>query len=373
MLERKLELPVGVPPLNTYYAYLTGGCNLACQHCYLTPAYQMHGGTGGHLDYDLFALALEQGMPLGLRSVKLTGGEPLLHPDFLRFVDLIREKELGLMIETNGTLVTVEIAHYLKEKGTLNNISISLDGATAETHDAFRGVRGSFESAVQGIRYLVDVGLHPQVIMSIHKNNAAEIESLVHLAEGLGASSVKFNLIQPSGRGEKMIERGQVFDIQHLIELGNWVEGILQKQTSLPLHYSWPIAFRKLSSLLRQVNGSLCGIMGILGILHTGQLAVCGVGTHIPELCYGILGKDSVANVWIENPGLKSLRVSIPVALDGVCGQCIHREICMGACVAENYHATGRFGASYWFCQRAYETALFPISRLAVLNNDAAD
>ena len=174
-----VALPTGVPRLNTFYAYLTSGCNLACQHCWLSPAYQPDGGTGGHLEYDLFAQAIEEGLPLGLRSVKLTGGEPLLHPDFVRIIDLLRQKELGLTIETNGTLLSRELARYLKEHSTLGHISVSLDGACAETHDPFRGVKGSFDKAVQGVRWLVEAGYRPQVIMSLHAGNVEEIEALV--------------------------------------------------------------------------------------------------------------------------------------------------------------------------------------------------
>jgi SynChlorMet cassette radical SAM/SPASM protein ScmF len=250
------ELPDGVPALSQYYVYLTGGCNLACQHCWLTPTYQAQGGTGGHLEYELFALAIEEGLPLGLNSVKLTGGEPLLHPDFLRIVDLLREKELGLVIETNGTLMTDSIAQYLKQKSTLRHISVSLDGATAGTHDPFRGVKGSFDKAVQGIRYLVENGYRPQVIMSIHSGNVNEIESLVQLAERLGAGSVKFNLIQPVGRGETMMKRHQVLEIPRLIELGNWVENDLQNRTSIELSYSWPMAFYNLRRLLEYIGPS---------------------------------------------------------------------------------------------------------------------
>jgi MoaA/NifB/PqqE/SkfB family radical SAM enzyme len=162
----RIELPAGCPPLNTYYVYLTAGCNLACRHCWLAPKFQPDGGTGGHLDYDLFALAIEEGLPLGLGHVKLTGGEPLLHPDFTRMIDLLKEKEIGLTVETNGTLLTASLARYLKEKSTLGHISVSIDGAEAETHDDFRGVEGSFESACQGVRYLVEVGYRPQIIMS---------------------------------------------------------------------------------------------------------------------------------------------------------------------------------------------------------------
>ena len=69
------KLPEDCPPLNSYYVYLTGGCNLACKHCWLEPTFQKDSGTGGHLDYELFALAIEEGLPLGLNRIKLTGGE----------------------------------------------------------------------------------------------------------------------------------------------------------------------------------------------------------------------------------------------------------------------------------------------------------
>ena len=363
MSDRKLQLPEGVPFLNTYYAYLTGGCNLACQHCWLAPSYQANGGTGGHLDYDLFALAIEEGMPLGLGSVKLTGGEPLLHPDFIRIVDLLHEKKLGLSIETNATLMTESIATYLKEKSTLASISVSLDGATAATHDPFRGVKGSFEKAVQGIRYLVKAGFRPQIIMSLHAGNLDEIEALVRLAESIGAGSVKFNLIQSSGRGEMMTKRGQTLDIQRLIELGKWVEGDLQKRTLLSLHYSWPMAFYGLERLLKSDPPS-CGIFGILGILPTGHLAMCGIGMQVEDLCYGLLGTDSVSKVWSAHPLLLELRETFPAGLGGVCQSCMFRDRCMASCVASNYQHSHSLASSFWFCQTAVEAGLFPLSRL---------
>ncbi len=82
-MDNQISLPEGVPPLTQYYVYLTAGCNLACQHCWLSPVYQPKGTTGGHLDFEFFKLALEEGIPLGLRSAKLTGGEPLAAPGFL--------------------------------------------------------------------------------------------------------------------------------------------------------------------------------------------------------------------------------------------------------------------------------------------------
>jgi SynChlorMet cassette radical SAM/SPASM protein ScmF len=358
-------LPEGVPPLFQYYVYLTSGCNLACQHCWISPAYQPHGTTGGHLDYELFKLALEEGIPLGLQCVKLTGGEPLLHPDFLRMVDLLKERNLSLVIETNGVLITPEIALYMKEKSTLNHISISIDGAKASTHDAFRGVSGSFEKALAGLRMLVEVGYQPQVIMSLHSGNEDEIEDLVYLAESLGAGSVKFNLIQPTGRGKQMTSRNQIPDIGRLVELGRWVEDDLQKRVSTPLFYSWPIVFHNLKRLSQKGSDS-CGILNILGILANGNLAMCGIGVEIPELSYGRLGRDRVLDTWNNNQILKDLRNNLPKKLEGVCQLCIFKRQCLGNCIAQNYQQAKCMTAPFWFCQQSYENGLFPTTRLKI-------
>jgi SynChlorMet cassette radical SAM/SPASM protein ScmF len=355
-------LPKGVPPLIEYYFYLTTGCNLACQHCWLSPVYQPKGTTGGHLDFELFNLAIEEGIPLGLRSAKLTGGEPLLHPDFLGMVDLLAEKDIGLTIETNGTLMSPDIARYLKEKSTLGQISVSIDGAKAETHDHFRGVAGSFEKAVAGIKMLVEVGYHPQVIMSLHSDNVGEIEELAFQAWEWGAESVKFNLIQPSGRGEKMTERGQALEITRLIEIGKWVEHDLQKRMKIRLFYSWPMVFHSLDYLLKFGSNS-CGIFNIVGILSNGSIAMCGIGMEIPELTYGILGLDRMMDVWCENPVLQAIRRDLPDRLEGACGECLFRWQCRGSCVAENYHQAQRLTAPFWFCAQAQAAGALPVQR----------
>jgi len=362
MTDCKIQLPEDVPPLNTYYVYLTRGCNLACQHCYLAPTYQINSGTGGHLDYNLFVLAVKEGLPLGLGGVKLTGGEPLLHPDFIRIVDFVKDNNLTLTIETNGTLLTKEIAKHLREHNALRQISVSLDGFNPETHDSFRGVKGSYKDTCQGIRNLVEVGIHPQIIMSLFAGNVPEIESFVHFAEDLGASSVKFNPVQPTGRGKLLENRGKLIDIQHMVQRGNWIEKELQMQVAIPLIFSWPMAFQSKKRLF--IPEGKCNIFNILGILSTGHLAICGIGEQVPDLCYGLLGQDSVFDVWVHNSKLLELRHKLPFELEGVCSKCIFKGNCMGYCIAGNYSSSRRLTAAFWFCQLAYEEGIFPQSRL---------
>jgi SynChlorMet cassette radical SAM/SPASM protein ScmF len=357
------QLPDGCPPLSSYYVYLTEGCNLACKHCWQSPKFSKRPAMDEYLDYSIFVQAVEEGMPLGLNCVKLTGGEPLLHPDFTRMVDFLAKKGLGLTIETNGTLLTRSLANYLRKKSTLNFISVSLDGADPGTHDRFRGVDGSFDMAYQGLGYLVEVGYRPQVIMSLHEGNIGEIESLIRLVEKAGAGSVKFNVIQPIGRGCLMSAQGQAIDIGRLIEIGNWVECELQKRTSIPLKAGWPKAFFSLRRLLSDGSGG-CSIFNILGILSTGNLALCGIGKQVPELCYGLVGEDRVVDVWTGNSIITELRSKLPENLEGICSRCILQGSCLGFCIAANYFTSGRLTAPFWFCDLAEKKGLFPVSRL---------
>lgn len=350
------------PPLTTYYVYLTEGCNLACKHCWLSPRFLAGGENGGYLDFDLFALALREGKALGLSHVKLTGGEPLLHPDFHRMVRLLRQQGIGLTIETNGTLLDRQTARFLKAESTLGFISISIDGESSESHDAFRGVKGSFEKSCQALRYLADEGYRPQVIMSVHKGNKLEAEGLVKLADKLGAGSVKLGLVTPSGRGDRMAENDEILGLEELIAFGEWTSDYLVKQTSIPIFYNWPAAFFPLKDLMNY-RGFSCNIHNILGILHDGQLSLCGIGTQEPELCFGKIGEDSIADIWQYHHLLKKIREEIPDKLEGVCAECIFRTRCRGYCVAQNFHVSRRLTAPFWICQQADDTGLFPATR----------
>lgn len=356
------QLPEGVPPLTTYYMYITGGCNLACRHCWITPTYEPNGSTGQCLDFELYKLAIEQALPLGLTSIKFTGGEPLLHPDFVRMVDYATERGLRTWLETNGTLMTQELARHLKEKTSLYFVSVSLDGATAQTHEYMRNIPGSFERARDGIKYLVEAGYKPQIILSVFSGNMDEISSLVEWAQETGCGSVKFNIPQPVGRGAQMEQRGELLTIDQLVGLGAWVEKDLQAHVAIPLYYSWAMSFCGIKRLQDGLDGA-CHIHHILGVLSTGHLAMCGIGTQEKNLIYGCVGVDTLHDIWITHPTLVQLRKSLPDELEGICSQCILKRRCLGGCVAQNYHNSGRLMAPFWFCHLADEAGLFPSAR----------
>jgi len=352
-------------PLNQIYFYLTEGCNLRCRHCWIAPKYQTKTSQYDALDLDLFKSIIEQAKPLGLTGVKLTGGEPLLHPQICEILEVIRKEDLSLNVETNGVLCNPELAEKLV---TCKDpfVSVSLDGANAETHEWVRGITGCFDTALQGIRNLVKAGFRPQLIMTIMRHNKDQMEQIVRLAERLGAGSVKFNILQPTARGEKMYETGEALNIEELVHLGSWVENGLSTSTDLNLYYDHPMAFRPLGKMFGQ-NGDgcgTCGILSILGVLANGSFALCGIGEAVSDLVFGHSGVDILEHVWINTPVLTKIREELPRRLEGICAQCLMKEMCLGSCVAQNYYRSKNIWAPHWYCEEARRRGLFPEVRM---------
>jgi len=311
---------------------------------------------------ELFETAIRQAKPLGLSGVKLTGGEPLLHPDFPRLLDIVRREELRLTVETNGLLCTPEVAAEIA-KSPRQFVSVSIDGADAATHEWVRGVAGCFEAACRAVRNLVDAGIRPQVIFSVMRINADQAEAMVRLAEGLGAASLKFNVVQPTARGEKLHQADEALSVGELIALGRRVDMELASSTSLRLFFDYPLAFRPLSRMASGDGCSVCGIFGILGVIPSGHYALCGIGEQVPELVFGQVGVDPLETVWRENPTLNKIRAGLPDELQGVCESCLMKARCLGSCVAQNYYRSGDLFAPFWFCELAEKAGLFPESR----------
>ncbi len=362
------NLPEGVPPLGCFYVYLSDNCNMRCRHCWIEPRFTDGIPDPGRVvDVDALLAAVHEAKTLGLRSVKLTGGEPMLHPRWLEVVDRITAEGLTLFMETNGTLMTADAARHMKDKTGLTFVSLSLDGSDAQTHDTFRGVQGAFDGALRGLAFLVDAGFrNAQIIMSVHRGNRVQIEALVQLVAERGAASVKLNPVTRTGRGVTMHERGEDLGFDELLELAHYVDRDLVPRSPIPVILSIPPALSSLRRLTRS-GGSCgdCGVRGILGILGTNHYALCGIGSTCPEFVYGQLGRDSVRDIWLTNPTVLYLRRALADAdnFPGICARCIHARSCRTGCVADNYVQSGQLIATEWMCAEAVRRGVFPASR----------
>lgn len=360
-IENKLNLPKGVPPLLSIYFYISGSCNLACKHCWIDPDFKESPKNGNFVNTEYISSAIKQAKPLGLNSVKLTGGEPLLHPQFKEILTIIRKENLFCPIETNGILIDKDMAEFLAADKRKPFVSVSIDGSKALTHDDLRGVKGSFEKSINAIKYLVQNGIRPQLICTLHQRNISELEEVIKMAENLGCESVKFNLIQKIGRGKSYGQRFG-FTLKKTLELYRFVEDTVVPSTNLRVEYDVPFAFYPIKRFLKKTLGK-CNVLNILGMLSSGKISLCGIGTTVPELVYGHIKNGDLEKIWCENSELISLRKNIPAKFEGVCYNCIHKNFCLGNCIANNYHRTGKLNSSHYFCEGMDKIGLFPETR----------
>jgi SynChlorMet cassette radical SAM/SPASM protein ScmF len=351
-----------LPRLGQIYFYLTEGCNLACRHCWIAPKFDAQAKLPA-LAVNLFEKAISEARSLGLEGVKLTGGEPLMHPRFVELLEIVNRAGLSLSIETNGVLCTAELAAEIA-KNPRRHVSVSIDGADAATYEWIRGIQGSFEAAKEGIKNLVALGTNPQIIFTVMRKNVGQVEKIVDMAKAMKANSVKFNIVQPTARGESMRNAGETLGVEELLRVGRWIEMDLAPKAGIPLIFDYPYSFKPLSRISRGEGCGRCSIMNIMGVIASGHYALCGISYHVPELIFGQVGKDSLEHIWRTNLVLNALRSGLPQKLEGICGKCLMKYYCLGSCIAQNYYSTGSLWAPYWFCDQAHKAGIFPLSRI---------
>ena len=178
---------------------VTTTCNLKCAHCNARAGPT----TGQHVPTEEFLALLERLYNQGTRDVELTGGEPLLHPDFLEIFRFCVEKFKMVVVATNGLLIDENIAEEFA-KHTNVVVQISLDGSTPESHDERRGVKGAFERAVQASQLLVAYGVPIRIMIAICRDNVDELEDIIQLANELDVGGINYDYVRTTGRGRDL-------------------------------------------------------------------------------------------------------------------------------------------------------------------------
>jgi len=171
---------------------LTTRCNLRCTHCYAAERPR------GELSTEQMRDALDQFAAAGALFLTLTGGEPLVHPDFWTICEQARKRGFSITVFTNGTLIGPAEADRLLALQT-ERMEVSILGSTPATHDAITGRKGSFERTMRAVDLLIERGLRVQMKATWMRTNIAEARAVETLAREHGAAFRSGFLLMPTG------------------------------------------------------------------------------------------------------------------------------------------------------------------------------
>jgi len=330
---------------------LTRTCNLECVHCYASSKnydYTMELGT------EQAFKVLDDLKEAGCFSLILSGGEPLFRPDLFEIAK--RAKSLGffLTLSTNGTMIGEEEADRIQSAG-FDYVGVSLDGI-GDTHDRFRGVKGSFDKAVEGIKRCSERGMRTGVRFTLTKMNAGNLPGMFDFIEEHGIGKLYLSHLVYSGRGgSSVIEDLSPEETRKVMEFvlekaneyvitGRPVEIVTGNNEAdavfllLNLLEGNPGAFHRLLPVLEKWGGNGAG-RGIVNIDTRG-------GLHPDPLMYDVkLGsvlEKEFGEIWSasDNEILRRLRER-PRKIKGRCGKCAWLGVCGGASRTRAQRITG--------------------------------
>ncbi len=330
---------------------LTYRCNNNCRHCWLRiPADAKE--KEDELTFEEMKNIVENARQLGCRSWAISGGEPMLRPDFTEIFDYITGHSASYTLNTNGTLITPNIARLMKRKGTK---MVALCGATADVHDHITRNPDSFEATMRGLRYLKDAGAGFTVQLIPMKDNYRQWNKMVELAQSLSKHyRVGAPWLYLSSSGDPKINREilrQRLSPKEVVEFDrpdlSYEDGRDKKNRNVRYRggnsghlFSSCVAARRDFHIDPYGKGTFC----------------CFIKD--PELRYD-LRKGTFKECWEEFIPSVSKKVKATKEYQEHCGSCDLRNDCRW-CVAFGYLEHRRFGARVkYLCDVAEENKRF--------------
>ena len=337
----------------------TQACDLACVHC---RACAQPARNPLELSTAEAKRLIDEIAAMQVPVFVLTGGDPLKRPDIFELVQYASDHKVRISLTPSATpLLTRENIVRLQQCG-LARLAVSLDGPTAEIHDAFRRVPGSYEWTINAVRWAREIGLPVQINTTITRHNLSMLDDTIALLEKLDITLWSVFFLVPTGRGqsidlisaeefeqvfEKLYETSQrvLFDIKST-EAQHYRRFLLQRRTEARRRAQYAASPDERMPQLAQMPigmqtgdgiGRASGIndgKGFVFISHLGEVYPSG---FLP-ISGGNVRREALSDIYRNAPLFRSLRDS--KNLKGKCGRCEFREICGGS-RARAYALTG--------------------------------
>jgi AdoMet-dependent heme synthase len=345
---------------------ITRSCELNCVHCRAAARF---GPYQNELSTEEIFRTMDNISGFVKPIIILTGGDPMMRKDLYEIARYGTDLGFRMVMSPCGKLMTNESVQKMLDSG-IKRISISVDGATAETHDAFRRVPGAFADAMKGIQVAKRNGLEFQINTTITKQNVDELEQILDFAIEVGAVAFNPFLLVPTGRGKELAE--QEISPEQYEQVLNWV---YEQRENLPLQFKPTCAphyyriFRqrekeKGKTVTPKTHGFDAMTKGCMGgqsfafISHVGKVQICG---FLETECGDIRNSNyNFGHIWNTSPVFMEMRDQD--SYHGRCGYCEYRNVC-GGCRARAFAATGNYLDEEPFC--IYEPKLQPKNKMA--------
>ncbi len=326
---------------------VTRSCELACIHCRAEAIHQRH-----PLELTLAegCQLIDQVADMGTPLIIFTGGDPLQRDDLESLIAHAKQRGLraGTIPATTPRL-TRERLIALKQAG-VDQLALSIDGETAEKHDAFRRVPGSFAKAMQAAAWIRELEVPLQVNTVFGAWNIDAFEALADLVESLGIVFWEVFFLVPTGRGTDLQScTAEQFEalfakLHALSQRAPFVVKITEGQHYRRYLRQQAAAHPEVPAPKRMLPVAVNAGRGFCFVDHTGIVSPSG---FLPIPC-GQVRETGVAEIYRTHPVFKALRD--PDRLTGKCGHCGHRQVCGGGSRARAYGLTGDIHAPEPFC-----------------------
>jgi radical SAM protein with 4Fe4S-binding SPASM domain len=318
----------------------TRRCNLNCIHCYSNSD---TAAADNEMSIDDGKTFIRQLADFGVPVILFSGGEPLMRPDFFELAGYAAGCGLGVVLSTNGTLLTEEKAAKIRDIG-FREVGISLDGI-GKKNDLFRGKEGAYEAAMDGIRNCISAGQRVSLRMTLTRSNHYEVSTMLDLVEREKIDRVCFYHLAYAGRGDDLRdidlsheETREVVDLicertldfysrglrKEVLLVGNHADGV---HIYLKLKQQDPAHAKEVLSLLRRNGGNNSGIriaaVDEAGDVHPDQFWRSVTLGNVRERDFGHIWMDT------SNPVLAGLRDRQSL-LKGRCARCAYLDMCNG-------------------------------------------
>lgn len=281
------------PHLRWLFFEITDRCNLNCRHCGSSCTAEGNFLTVKDVEKTLGTVRGDK------PAICLTGGEPMLHPDFFEIAGLVKSMGFSWGMTTNATLIDDTAAERLRETG-MSTVSVSLDGMEL-SHDGLRQRKGAWRLALRGLESLQKAGFTPQVTTVLHRGNFDELEPLYAMLRDMGISSWRPINVEPIGRAcesrDLLLEEEQFIRLLAYIREKRFDPDNSMEVTFGCSHYLGV----ELERMVRD-HYFLCGA-GILtaSVRSNGDICACLDIENRPELVQGNIRKDSFMDVWLDH------------------------------------------------------------------------